>query len=577
MKANKYLFIALFAATALCYTACKDDDSTPENSTTPTEINIDGNVANQGIDIAATTTSYTLPISASGKWMALLDDECDWAAIDDCTLIYEGSKKVVIVCDPNNSSAPRSTILTIYKEDGSNEEIDILITQRGSDSNGNFSGDEFSKKGLGHGAEYEYVLNTKGLAKLAIKEDEMITKGSMKEEDRTRFDPTKVFKNNSVFNISRIQQLQNESKLSKSAYVESSIQIADMNTLLLDSCLQQEKELSVNMKVDVSFGFLELSAQADYKSHKTEDRKHVDYFIARSAPMYHAYLSEDELSNFADSVGTFELTNSENIKLLEAKKHEFKVANARDGKDSLPFTAKQQKQIDKMKKKINKPSYGGIFSVGFSNKYYELTEAILDEDHTTANKVLEQLDNAYGPFIIGGANLGGTICMHGTLNTMYLDGDVEVGATLETEMGGLLNISGELSYNEKGASIFRNSDLDVSVFGGDANKVADATLNLLTSEKPDDLETLRDIIRDWVKSMESTDGNKSQAMPISFTMTPIWTLFADMEVQSYARAYFILRYKSRGILNYLGFTEVGDMKSPSVEDILNLAGFDEEK
>lgn len=31
MKANKYLFIALFAATALCYAACKDDDNTPKN------------------------------------------------------------------------------------------------------------------------------------------------------------------------------------------------------------------------------------------------------------------------------------------------------------------------------------------------------------------------------------------------------------------------------------------------------------------------------------------------------------------------------------------------------------------
>ena len=47
------------------------------------------------------------------------------------------------------------------------------------------------------------------------------------------------------------------------------------------------------------------------------------------------------------------------------------------------------------------------------------------------------------------------------------------------------------------------------------------------------------------------DGNMSQAAPISFTAVPIWHFFPDTEISNYVRSYFMEKYKTRGIKNYM--------------------------
>jgi hypothetical protein len=46
--------------------------------------------------------------------------------------------------------------------------------------------------------------------------------------------------------------------------------------------------------------------------------------------------------------------------------------------------------------------------------------------------------------------------------------------------------------------------------------------------------------------------DQSKAEPMSFRITPIWTLFNETDIQQYAQEYFMKKYESRGIKEYFG-------------------------
>jgi hypothetical protein len=78
-------------------------------------------------------------------------------------------------------------------------------------------------------------------------------------------------------------------------------------------------------------------------------------------------------------------------------------------------------------------------------------------------------------------------------------------------------------------------------------------------------------MKDWISSMYSPSGDDpklSEAAPISYTITPIWTLFRDPDVQEYVQNYFLKKYASRGINAYFGIMN-GNVQTPSFGELID--------
>ena len=537
------------------FASCKNDDDTEEKVT----LNIDSNLLKNGVEAKAESNIATVTVACTGVWSAALDEECDWCRLDDRELTYNGNRTLRLVFDENETGSDRTT--TLYIE--ANGEIkEMPIRQKSIDLNG--SGETFAAKGLGCGIDYNYVLNTKGIGQTRIKEDKQIEDGTLKPENRTKFESTKVKKNNQIFNMARIEELQNNGKLTKAAYTEANIEQADLVANLVDSCLIQSKTFDAHLTMGVTFGFIEFTAALNYNSRKTESRAHVDYVISRSAPMYNAIVSEGELSTYAndkmlDYVGDVKNINEQ----IEAKKQYFYALN---GKQEL--NKSQQKQIERLKKKMSRPKLD-VFNLNFEQKYFELYEAVMAEETDKADNVLNTIDNLYGPFYIGGGDFGGAFSILCKVDTMFLKGEASIDAKVQLDANSAFKLEGDVTYSEEGANLFRNSNITVNVWGGSANETSDAILGHLLSDEVTNYKKLQTIMKDWVNSMKSGgEFQISRATPISFVVVPIWNLFDDEDVQAYAQKYFLKKYADRGIYDYLGIMR-GNDDAKSVEVIVN--------
>ena len=548
------LAVALLAGVTT-FTGCKSEEDTVEKVT----LDIDSNLLKNGIEAKAESSIMTVNVACTGSWSAALDETCDWCRLDDRELTYNGSRTLRLVFDENETGTDRIT--TLYIE--ANGEIsEMPIRQKSIDLNG--SGETFAAKGLGCGIDYDYVLNTKGIGQKRMQEEEQIEKGTLKPENRTKFESTKVKKNNQIFNMARIEELQADGKLTKAAYTEASIEQADLVANLVDSCLMQSKTFEAKLTMGVTFGFIEFTAALNYNSRKMENRAHVDYVISRNAPMYNAIVSEGEISTYAndkmlDYVGDVKSITEQ----IEAKKQYFYALNG-----SQTLKKAQEKQIDRLKQKLSRPKLD-VFNLNFEQKYFELYEAVMAEETAKADNVLNTIDNLYGPFYIGGGDFGGAFSILCKVDTMFLKGEASIDAKVQLDASSAFKLDGDVTYSEEGANLFRNSNITVNVWGGSANETSDAILGHLLSDDVTNYKKLQTIMKDWVNSMKSGGNFQiSRATPISFVVVPIWSLFDDEDVQAYAQNYFLKKYADRGIYNYLGIMR-GNKDAKSVEEIVN--------
>ena len=190
-------------------------------------------------------------------------------------------------------------------------------------------------------------------------------------------------------------------------------------------------------------------------------------------------------------------------------------------------------------------------------------------DEAEVRKILNAIDNEYGPFFIAGGDYGGSLTMHCKIDTMAMQGTTDFSGELSAQFAGLFDVQGDFHYTEDGYSLLRQFSPDIYIYGGNANETTDQMLACITSGNATDLQRWQGILLGWLDSMYSTPGqpDNSQAAPISYIITPIWTLFSDANIQEICQAYFIEKYRNRGIEKYLGIMN-GEFK-PSFEELLN--------
>ena len=568
MNMKKYLNWMLMA-TMLCgvslgVISCSDDDD--NNNDQINVVTIDQELLTHGISTDMQSAVIEIPVKTNGTWTAMLKKGTDWARILDWKVSFKGNQTLTLLIDENLTKSGRSTVLTIGNGEGDYQSISV---HQRYDYNGepptNGSGLAFADKGLGTGIDYDYALNVK----LKTQTD-----------DDVKFEPTKLHLNTNVFNIKQIETLKTQGKLQASAYVEAEIPLADLQAQMLDSSLVQSKHVDMSLDLGVSFGCIEFEAHAAYNSTKDERRTYVDYTIVRNAPMYNVYISPAELVSYAshnrhlsDDEQAYELIDE-----LIQKYQEQNIKRKRKNLNEDGLTEEQAAEIEAMYDAIPVNfDHGGIFSSNFCDRYNELYNAIERTklrgkpiDTAAADATLNVIDNNYGPFLISGGDFGGSLIMHCKVNNDELEGKATFEGSVAAEMGGLFNVTGEFHYTEEGYSLMRNSDTKINIYGGNANDTADNMLGCIFSNNITDLDNWQDMLKGWLTSMYSDDGTTgplSKAAPISYTITPIWTLFAEPSIQQYVQNYFMKKYASRGIYGYFGLMK-GE-ENPGANGLLN--------
>ena len=575
---KKYFYNLLTAATVVVLgvsvASCSNMDNVvvPEEDVPAPAVIINDELASRGIRTDMESAVIEVPVSCQGEWSAAIPKDDDWLQILDWELSYNGNQTLELLIDENATKKTRESKLMLADKDGNVTEI--KITQTNSVINGTFttSASAFSGKGLGCGIDYDYVLNLKN--------------NIAREERGEPFLATKIHLLNNVFNMAKIEKLQKQSEktLAPSAYVEAVIPIADVQALLYDSCLVQDKTLDVGLELEISYGPVSGRAKGEYSSVAKESRDYIDYAIIRKAPMYDVYLSPAELSTYADSYGEYDgeavARAEKNIK----DKIDFYVKqNEKRGitdVNSRGLTEKQEAIVSAMEDNMVLPfDYAGILSASFTKRYNELYLALVeatafgDPDYAKADLVLDALDNEYGPFIIAGAEFGGSMTILTEVSRDLLDGESTLSGEIQAEVSGMFSMSGAIRYSEKGFSLLRKINPNIYIYGGNANDTASGYWSIMLGETPSNLDSWTQVMEGWIGSMWSgTDDEpqESQAAPISYKITPIWMLFTDSDIQKYAQDYFLKKYEDRGIYGYFnimkGKTEGGQAEEASNQD-----------
>jgi len=525
----------------------------------------------EGVEVDMQSHVVEMNIKANGQWVAVSDPDDNWLALNSHDLVHKGTQQLLLLIDENRKEVDRKSV--VYVEEQNGGKVYEIPVRQNYNFNGeaptNGSGQAFANNGVGCGVDYDYVLDTKGIAKRNALEDARVANGQMKEDERTQFSPTKVKKNNPIFNVARIERLMESGKLGPQAYVEAEIPYVDLLTQMMDSTVVQDKSLDIKLELGISYGCIEFVAGATYSSKSTEQRQKLDYTIIRNAPIYNVVISEAEVASYAEDAMLEEQKNyEEGLAKIEAKIQSYYKVN---GKETL--TKVQQKIIDGMYNALDRPTFDGVFAASFGDAYWDLYSAVAEEDQEKINKAMNRFDDSYGPFYISGGDFGGAMTIHALLDNMSMEGYVQAGGNLDADFAGAFKVSGEFTYSSNGMDLLRKNNARFYIYGGDAIGTSDKLNSILMGEEPTDRDAWSEALQYWVQTMYSNNGSVdgSKAAPISFIVTPLWNLFWDADMRMVAKDWFMNKYADKGIEEYFGIMS-GEKITP--EDIIHDAQVD---
>ena len=559
---NLWLTAALVCGLSLCVTSCKDDDD-DKGSEQASTVTLDSELLTRGIETELKTAAVDVKVTANGLWTATLGKDADWVMIKDWQVTYNGSQTLTLLFDENTTGYDRTTKLRIGNSDGEYQTVNVRQTATvDGQVPKNGSGLAFAGQGLGCGIDYDYVLNVKN-----------------KTNTNQKFEPTKVKKQNNLFNIAYIEELQKQGTL-RSAYTESQLSLTELKAQMVDSSMVKMKKFDASLTLSCNFGAINFSAHGHYVSKKKQTESAVDYVITRYAPMYDVYISPAEIRTYASDPKNNKVSRDAadaTFDQIDAIIEQYARINKRrrlTGLNEDGLTAEQAEEIDAMYAQIPKSyTWGGVFSANFTSAYNKLYNALktTKPDYTAADQVLNQIDNDYGPFFIAGGEFGGSLIIHCHATDRLLDGNGSLSGTVSLGWRTAVNLEGSFSLSENGKDTFHEANPDFYIYGGNANDTANELWDIVMSNKLDNRVKWSNTMRNWVNSMYTTSDKKpimSQAAPLSFVVECIWTLFDDPAIQEYAQKYFVKKYEDRGIKAYLGMA-IGQLKNVTADDMFN--------
>lgn len=527
---KKVLLASALCSLALGFTACSDNDDVANPSapsTVPTS-------TISGIDTEVKSAIVEVPINCSGEWIADVEG-CDWLEIiDEASPIHKGNGVIRLKIDENHTGVGRKNKLTVV--DFNDNLLEIPVYQSNlynGEVPSNGTADWFNSNSIGSAADYKYFM----------------------APDSTRsgsFDPSRVSLHNTIFNMANIERWQKtNAQTGDPLYVMARIPAAHLKDKELTNSVSKSDSLAVTIEMDCSFGFIEFHGKGQYTSSMENNSEQVNYSICRQTPVLDANLY---VQNITSTIGE--------------KMDEYIDDNdLGDVLDSLAAVARKwpenstKRKLAENKISRKKPDFGGLFSKGFSDAYWNVYSFYLTKDTLYPNDKVKQqvemkrrldvLDSNYGPFFISGGQFGGSLNMYATVDKKELNEDAQFRANITAEISSLFTLEGKVDFTSDGQRVYKNSNIVMQVYGGDAGKTANDVVALLDGPNMTRTDSLAMILNRWVDSFgtfnEQTNEPKAAA-PILFNLTPVWTLFShDANLQEIVQNYFLEKYADKGI------------------------------
>lgn len=574
---NYALAAALVGGLSLSVTSCKSDEDVVEQFT-PSTVTLDNDLIAHGVVTDMENTVVEVPVKCDGDWVAILsiddaedDDKNLWVKIQDWKGFYNGNQTLRLQFDDNMTGVDRATTLTIANSNGDIQTVPVRqnFTWKGQAPT-NSSAQSFQNKGIGYGIDYGYLLDMKSV-KFRNSTGDAASAGGNTDPDSKVYNPLKVKKMDNIYHLTAIDQLCKNGKMGadKDAYVEEPIEIANLEAELLDSAMIKQHELLIGLKLGASIGPIEFSLDGTYIDKRREDKGYVNYAITRTSPVWDVSTSPAAIAQYAGENSDVDFEQSDKfVKKVQNMRKQYIKQNMlladKSKLDADSLTKTQKKVIDGMySKQLMNFSYGGVYSSYFENCMSKLYNHIvlrlasgMKIASDKADRVCQDLDDHFGPFIIAGGQFGGSMTITMEIDTTRLEGKTSLEGQAELNVNlGVGDISGGATAHwiADGWNRVRGYKPSIHIYGGSARDTEAELIAIMFSDNPDSHEQWVSALTNWMQSMvqSADDGNMSQAAPISFTAVPIWHFFPDTEISNYVRSYFMNKYKTRGIQNYM--------------------------
>lgn len=188
-----------------------------------------------------------------------------------------------------------------------------------------------------------------------------------------------------------------------------------------------------------------------------------------------------------------------------------------------------------------------VVSPGFRGTYKDIMEAYNDSDEDEFEACVEDMLDYYGPVVVTGADLGGSIFISMRYDSLYVENKFNVHGKLN---GGLalaavsIEANVEADYLRHGQDIWENSQHYISASGG--NKEALTALTSLMSDLAPDRDKIRDAATKWLDSIVSSNDSDDNTTVVKIRYTPIWNLF-PAKVARKMKPIVAKRYKGKTI------------------------------
>lgn len=204
-----------------------------------------------------------------------------------------------------------------------------------------------------------------------------------------------------------------------------------------------------------------------------------------------------------------------------------------------------------------------VLSPGFKTTYKNVTQSYGDE--VKFKKAVEKMLSVYGPVVVTGADLGGSLFVSMRYDSLYVENKYAVSGKVDTEvMLGAINVTGgvDVQYARKGADIWENSQHFINASGGGQEPLINLTG--LMGEKVPDQKTISAAAQTWISSIVCSNNEDDNTALVNVQYTGIWNFFPfDMcdEIREIAMNY----YQDKKVcvpLDDMGVFDLKSMHSP---------------
>ena len=327
--------------------------------------------------------------------------------------------------------------------------------------------------------------------------------------------------NNRVIDLNAIKDLQElNSNRYKSLFTYNSWNSASAAGAIIDSVDTKKDSLGVALSFDINYGDFKMNIGGAYHGDETKSHYQTEYKYGATY-------------NIASA--------SADIASLVAYYNKASVSN--DNSDETEYM-----------------QY--LLTAGFIDAKTELEEIFQSEDSDSddIDEAIASLVKKFGPAVVSGCNLGGSISLWMKYNKdsisekLHID-TAHVKLAVET---GLLSIGAnvEVSYSKDGTKVLENSHFKFNIAGG-AKAPQDSVAIILSSprQKGDEgkvYSSLQDNIKKWIGSI---DAEKPETLTqTKIEIYPIWYFFKGSKLRKAIKNWIIANYEDKiDVINNAAF------------------------